>query len=115
MEKRQDQKEIDASLLFAEGNLEEKLTAIINASDHKSTIKAKKTREIKASLRLFSLAVDLSLDGVIIGNLTTAKLTIAEGAMFEGKCTMLDEDEVKGNGKQQSATAAEDKKAEVQK
>jgi cytoskeletal protein CcmA (bactofilin family) len=48
-------------------------------------------------------SIVLEAQSVFIGNLTTAKLTIAEGAMFEGKCTMLEEDGVKNNGKQQPA------------
>ena len=45
-------------------------------------------------------SIVLEAQSMFIGNLTTCKLTIAEGAMFEGKCTMLDEEEAKGNGKQ---------------
>lgn len=43
---------------------------------------------IKASERII-----LETNSILIGDLKTAKLTIDEGAMFEGKCCMTEEEE----------------------
>ena len=55
-------------------------------------------------------SIVLEAQSVFIGDLTTAKLTIAEGAMFEGKCTMLEEDELaaRGNGKIKTVETTDD-------
>ena len=54
-------------------------------------------------------SIILEAQSVFIGDLTTAKLSIAEGAMFEGKCTMLEEEEMaaRGNGKVKTVETAD--------
>ncbi len=48
--------------------------------------------KVKGSVRAEEKIV-LESNSILIGDLKTAKLTIDEGAMFEGKCYMTDEDE----------------------
>ena len=57
-------------------------------------------------------SIILEAQSVFIGDLKTAKLTLAEGAMFEGKCTMLEEEELaaRGNGKASTVETADDPK-----
>jgi PAS domain S-box-containing protein len=69
MAKRQDPKKVEDALIHPKENFEEKLASIINSIESKQTKKPKKPVKIEDELRLFSLAVELSLDGVIIGDL----------------------------------------------
>jgi PAS domain S-box-containing protein len=70
MAKRQDPKRLDGAVLSQVG-FEEKLASILNSIGSKQgKDKAEKPeKKIEDELRLFSLAVELSLDGVIIGDL----------------------------------------------